>query len=222
MRLNRNHHAGYTIDQTILIVAIIAILVTIIIATVGWQLIGRTGGTKLAAQFRQIEDAAGQFYAEHFQWPHQAINLAGDTAAESRQVMYALTGEHSGYNSSIDGGRLENYVSGFSVDNPGAAATARGLQHDFSSGANRLIYMWELPIPAATGLGTGNYLIVEFENVPSTEAREADEAVDGAVDSVVGRVFYRDTGTTCSGGGVPASATSSAIKNVCYAANIVQ
>jgi Tfp pilus assembly protein PilE len=63
---------GYTIDQTILIVAIIAILVTIIILTVGWNIINKASGTKLAAQFKQIEDANGQFYAQHRTWPHRA------------------------------------------------------------------------------------------------------------------------------------------------------
>ena len=53
---------GYTIDQTILIVAIIAILITLIIVTIGWTLLNRTGGTKLASQLQQVETAVAQFY----------------------------------------------------------------------------------------------------------------------------------------------------------------
>ena len=60
--------AGYTLDQTILIVAIIAILITLIVATIGWALLNRAGGTKLAAQLKQIEDANGLFFSSYNQW----------------------------------------------------------------------------------------------------------------------------------------------------------
>jgi hypothetical protein len=64
---------GYTIDQTILIVAIIAILITLVIVTVGWTLLNRTSGTKLASQLVQIDDAVAQFYDTNRAFP---TNLA--------------------------------------------------------------------------------------------------------------------------------------------------
>jgi type II secretory pathway pseudopilin PulG len=65
---------GYTIDQTILIVAIIAILITLVIVTIGWTLLNRTGGTKLASQLGQIDDAVAQFYDTNRAFP---TDLAG-------------------------------------------------------------------------------------------------------------------------------------------------
>lgn len=64
---------GYTIDQTILIVAIIAILITLVIVTIGWTLLNRTSGTKLASQLGQIDDAVAQFYDTNRAFP---TNLA--------------------------------------------------------------------------------------------------------------------------------------------------
>jgi type II secretory pathway pseudopilin PulG len=64
---------GYTIDQTILIVAIIAILITLVIVTIGWTLLNRTSGTKLASQLGQINDAVAQFYDTNRTFP---TNLA--------------------------------------------------------------------------------------------------------------------------------------------------
>ena len=73
---------GYTIDQTILIVAIIAILITLVIVTVGWQLINRTSGTKAAAQVRQVEDANGQFFsAQRVGRPSTVVTGLPSTAA---------------------------------------------------------------------------------------------------------------------------------------------
>lgn len=60
---------GYTIDQTILIVAIIAILITLVIVTIGWTLLNRTSGTKLASQLNQIDDAVAQFYDTNRAFP---------------------------------------------------------------------------------------------------------------------------------------------------------
>lgn len=72
---------GYTIDQTILIVAIIAILITLVIVTIGWTLLNRTSGTKLASQLGQIDDAIAQFYDTNRAFPTNmaALQNAGLT-----------------------------------------------------------------------------------------------------------------------------------------------
>jgi hypothetical protein len=220
-------NAGYTIDQTILIIAIIAILITIVIATVGWDLINRAGGAKLAAQFRQVEDAVGQFFATHSMWPHQAINgvTVPIDATEAGQVMYALTGD-PGINwvSSIDTTKLRNHVTGFAVSNPTAGVTARLLDHDFGGNADSTIRMFMGAPAASTGLSGNSYLIVQFNNVPAPETLEADEAIDGSLESQIGRVFYREDGTNCAtaGGQAGAHNTQAEKDTVCYAANLVQ
>jgi hypothetical protein len=220
-------HAGYTIDQTILIIAIIAILITIVIATVGWDLINRAGGAKLAAQFRQVEDAVGQFFATHSMWPHQAVNgiSVPIDATEAGQVMYALTGD-PGINwvSSIDTSELRNHVTGFSVSNPTAGVTARLLEHDFGGNADSTIRMFMGAPAASSGLSGNSYLIVQFSNVPAPEVLEADEAIDGSLESQIGRVFYREDGSNCAtAGGQTGAHNSQAEKDtVCYAANLVQ
>lgn len=68
---------GYTIDQTILIVAIIAILITLIIVTIGWTLLNRTSGTKLASQLGQVDDAIAQYYDANKTFPTTANQLQG-------------------------------------------------------------------------------------------------------------------------------------------------
>ena len=68
--------AGYTLDQTILIVAVIAILVTIIVGSVGWEVLNRASSAKIAAHLKQIETAVGVYYKENNNtWPTSASVL---------------------------------------------------------------------------------------------------------------------------------------------------
>ena len=46
--------AGFTLDQTILVVAVIAILATIIISSVAWNVLNRANATRLTAHLTQI------------------------------------------------------------------------------------------------------------------------------------------------------------------------
>ncbi|MDD9912134.1 MAG: hypothetical protein OXR68_07045 [Alphaproteobacteria bacterium] len=219
----KQRHAGYTIDQTILIVAIIAILITIIIATVGWDLISRTGGAKLAAQFRQIEDANGQFFAEHMRWPHQARG-ANDAGAVSLQNLtaHAAALADAGFQNTICGGAcavgdVKNFLPGLRWN--GAVA-----EHSFGSGsAADVITMAAAAPPAATALGGNTYLLVAMFSVSRAEALEADEKIDGNTSAILGRVFYRTAGAAdpCAVGGAVLGANDQFV-NVCYAANLVQ
>jgi len=208
--------SGYTIDQTILIVAIIAILVTLIIITVGWNLINKASGTKLASQLRQIEDATGQFYAAYRIWPHQggaagttlsAANtlraLAGDTAIAVNPI---ITGSPSG---------LRNYIPGFR--NNGA-----NVVHNFGTGGT--ILMTTVTTPYGN---RGTYLVVQFTNVPFSEVQQAEWGIDGEAnqDYDAGRVAATAAGTNCTVAaptGVAVNTAASTLVNVCYAANIIQ
>ena len=212
--LNTQHHqsiAGYTIDQTILIVAIIAILITIIIATVGWDLINRAGGSKFAAQMRQMEDSTGQFFAQHRVFPVDAST--GTLVVREGNVMRVLAGDAAGggltYAANIDTTAMRNTIAG-------VARAGNVFSHTFGGGGT--ITAHAAAAPAATLLGTNTYLVFQFDDVPLAEALEADETIDGNVSNTVGRVVYRNTGA-CDVGG--AAATNSTV-NVCYFANLMQ
>lgn len=208
---------GYTIDQTILIVAIIAILITLIIATVGWDLINRAGGTKLAAQMRQIEDAAGQFYAQHQVWPHQATTSGNNWIAQARVL--GNTGTGYTLNSNVDTTEMKNLISGFTDD-------GTNMLHNFGAGGE--ILMAVNTAPTAAAIGTNQYFIAQFANVPINEAEEADEAIDGEIDPISGRFFYRASGdcarnsSTASAPGGAVIAAGTATVTACYAANLIQ
>lgn len=214
---NIKRNLGYTIDQTILIVAIIAILITLIIATVGWDLINRAGGTKLAAQMRQVEDAAGQFYAQHQVWPYQA-STAGNRW-DIQPLVLANAGAGYTLNANVDSTEVKNLISGFDYD-------GTNVNHGF--GAGGIINMVVNQAPNSAGIGANQYFIVQMNGVPINEVEEADEAIDGSIDPVTGRMFYRSSGNCATdnsfapapGGNVLVGGTSNV--NVCYAANLIQ
>lgn len=152
--------AGYTLDQTILIVAVIAILVTIIIGSLGWELLGRAGGTKLASHLRQIEAANGEFYAKYSMWPIDA--------ALSGKGMLVLAGDNEALDEAklelADGETLKNYLPTYEKD-------GEDVKSPFGRGGT---------ITMSNGDYEGQtYVVVTFTNVPMSEAENADEAIDG-------------------------------------------
>jgi len=153
--------AGYTLDQTILIVAVIAILVTIIVGSMGWELLSRAGGTKMASHLRQIETANGQFYAEYDMWPYEATN--NSSPADNMLVLLGDTTKATEL--TLDAGEeLKNYLPSYETD--GSTVT-----HPFGSGGE-ITQEVELN-------GTQNYLTLTLVSVPRAEAMEADESIDG-------------------------------------------
>ena len=155
-----NRIAGYTIDQTILIVAVIAILVTMIIGSVGWDLLSRAGGTKLASHLRQVEQANGQFYSTHYVWPTVAVS-------GSTNPFLAL----------IDKSVLKStYKANFKNLLPSYADDT----HTFGGGGD--IIMDQVNFDGS------QYIRIKFTDVPSQEYKEADEAIDGKLSSTEGRL----------------------------------
>lgn len=211
------NNKGYTIDQTILIVAIIAILITLVIVTVGWQLINRSSGTKLGAQLRQIEDANGQFYSGQHVWPNQALVTASANATNNVTAL-ANGLATSAFASNINTSDLRNLLPGYKV-------SGGAVQHGF--GAGGAVTQDDNVFSNTAMSGTNHYLVVQFASVPRSEAEEADKAIDGVLGYNVGRVVYQSTGnclaaaggtTTMPTGGQPSSATVT----LCYAANVIQ
>jgi Tfp pilus assembly protein PilE len=205
---------GYTIDQTILIVAIIAILITLVIVTVGWQLINRSSGTKAGAQLKQVEDANGQFFSDQRVWPHQAYTAPAPSPANN---MLALANNGiTTWAANVDATRLKNFLPGFRV-------TGGVVQHSF--GGNGAITEQANRYVAANNIGTDLRLVVQFAAVPLADAREADRAIDGAEGFNTGRVVYGTTAclNATSGGPISNPGTQPTTGNVfiCYAANTI-
>lgn len=211
---------GYTIDQTILIVAIIAILVTLIILSVGWQLINRTSGTKLASQFKQIEDANGLYYASYRVWPDDGYT-DGDNEDDT---MVSLAGG-PGLTAAPTVVNPRNLIPGFVV----TAGPNGNVQHNFSSGG--LIKMVRLDDPY--GEHQGQHFVVEFQGVPFSEAVEAELAIDAAGDDAninftTGRIVAEDDvagdclDNTVDAAPVRGTTEEGAMVTVCYVANLTQ
>lgn len=165
--------AGYTIDQTILIVAVIAILITLVIASVGWDILTRAGGTKLASNLRQIEDSIGMYYSDNGGiWPPNAVALT--------------TGGTSG----------KNYVPGFAA----TGGTATTLDHDFGAGGTITLTVVtntaaNTPCPGVSGAA---FQHIALSAIPETEAVRADASVDGEDGNAAGRMYWTAPGSGVS------------------------
>lgn len=153
---------GYTIDQTILIVAVIAILVTMIIGSVGWDLLTRAGGTKMQSHLVQFENAAGSFFSQYGRWPH-------DVTGSGRDAMLALIRSDVSWTDSFDpGDDFRTYLPAY---DPGAVTD---VEHPFGGGSENAHVTLE------TETVSGQEVIVfELTNVPADEYRRAEEGIDG-------------------------------------------
>ncbi len=206
---------GYTIDQTILIVAIIAILITLVIVTVGWQLINRTGGTKAAAQVKQIEDANGQFFSAHRVWPHEAYS-APSVSASNNMLALANNGITT-WRANVNPNNLKNLISGFAV-------TGGAVNHNFGTGgAITMQPARYLSSGTDMGIGSDMRMVVQFASVPLAEAKEADQNIDGKEGYNTGRIIYGTNPCigTANGNVTAPSEASSGNVYMCYAGNTV-
>ena len=178
MNINLRQNYGYTIDQTILIVAVIALLVTLIIGSVAWDMLSRAGGTKLASHLRQFETANGQFYAKYTVWPHQAASTnSPDGIFKTLMDEAAL---ESTFRPSNGGPDFENYIPSYTL-------TGGPVQHTFGAGGDVTMDLSSnLGITCASG--SQNYLVISMTNVPAQEFMETDESLDGFPDCDNGRL----------------------------------
>ena len=209
LRANR----GYTLDQTILIIAIIAILVTLIILTVGWNLINRASGTRLASQLGNVQDALGNYYGDLRQWPK------GTTSNPTKDAA-ALAG-YGDANSST-----KNYIAGLN-------ASASGVTHNPNSQSNRRVLVSQVTgsSTAWTGPAGTVYEVVEFQNVAGSDFTAADNSIDsgdgGAAGSVRaiaagGSAPTATTGCFATAPTFISATTANTYYDICYRANNVQ
>lgn len=183
--------AGYTIDQTILIVAVIAVLITLIIASVGWDLLNRTSGTKFASYLKQIEEANGAFYARQGVWPHIAVEQDGVVTGAANLEVANITVLAS--NSVLDtttpsdySDRWKPYLNGFDLND---ATTPYQVEHEFGTGG--LISQTADILRTTPVCEDGaNHLVIQMNDVPLTEVVNADETIDGEINSAEGRLKY--------------------------------
>ena len=128
---------GYTLDQTILVVGIVAILLTLIIVSIGWNLINRSKATKAIGLLKQIEGANNKFYAIHQYWPEEAIMAANNNSWPSgglprEQAIHVLVDPlyiDNGSNVAVSNNLVENHqnlINGLRDD-----AGNGYLTHDF-------------------------------------------------------------------------------------------
>jgi hypothetical protein len=169
---------GYTIDQTILIVAVIAILVTMIIGSVGWDLLSRAGGTKLSSHLRQFETANGQFYAKHSLWAHQCV-----AGSDSFGALISIDALDQSLMPGFQPSDFENLLPSYEF--PAGGGT---VQHNFGSGGDIT-----MDVQAFSGQ---DYLAIRMTSIPKAEFEEADEGIDGALNAGEGRLQGTDNGST--------------------------
>jgi hypothetical protein len=180
-------NAGYTIDQTILIIAIIAILITIIIATVGWDLLQRAGGAKVASHLRQVEGSIGEFYSRHQLWPHEALGLAvgvttaGGISNQARILNDGTLGTDPSFVAADHKVALSSY---------GATGANTGLQHGLGAGGAGNMFL--RTVTTCGGIAGDTYEI-NFTAMTQDEVERADASIDGAVDGTAGRLRYTGT-----------------------------
>lgn len=76
-RRQKSRISGFTLDQTILVVAVIAVLATIIISSVAWSVLNRANATRIASHLSQVANSIGSHYQDNYhEWPSNASDLA--------------------------------------------------------------------------------------------------------------------------------------------------
>jgi Tfp pilus assembly protein PilE len=149
-----NKLSGFTLDQTILVVAVIAILATIIISSVAWNVLNRANATKMNAHLTQITNAIGNFYQDNdYVWPDNAEDLAPYLA---------------GYNV-ITGGRLTTPFGTSGAQSEFALANG-------NTGGTRLIAGGSCTKSSSV---PDCYITLTMTNVQVQELLQANESIDG-------------------------------------------
>lgn len=207
---------GYTIDQTILVVAVIAILITLIIASVGWDLITRASGAKLASYLTQVEQAGGSFYGRHGMWMDTALDVSlGAGAANPADNMRVLKENFFAAGDRFDQ-NFQSYLPGFASDGV-------NLFSGYGDGASDFMELHNQDASVVSGdQPAAQYFILEMHDIPFAEAVRADIAIDSQEDDSNGRVVYQDDsglGNACTAAVGGASGTVNV--ELCYVANVI-
>jgi Tfp pilus assembly protein PilE len=212
-----SQRAGYTIDQTILIVVIISILITLVITTIGWQLINRTSGTKLGSQLSEMETAVSQYYSANKAFPHQVFGTLATSSITSEMLMRVLKGVNvtnmvAPYNTANN---RTDLLSGFKL-----------VGDEVKTQNDKVVTMINVTSLNNWVAGsTASWLAVQVKDVPLPEAQEADRVIDFTESATAGRLVYTADTSDCiptTSGVAPtvtAPGANAAKVTVCYAAS---
>lgn len=162
--------AGFTLDQTILVVAVIAVLATVIISSVAWDVLSKANATKLTAHLTQIGDAMGQYYRDNsHQWP-----------TDSTQLVEYLGGSYSSQGPNDLRTPFASGSTPSSMSIPSAFANGREL----ASGS------------ACDPDDPSNdcYVVMEMTNVDTADVVQADKNIDGEPKTAAERTAARTNG----------------------------
>jgi len=165
-KIRSNKLSGFTLDQTILVVAVIAVLATIIISSVAWNVLSKANATKINAHLQQVTDAIGNFYQDGDGvnlnvWPQDAEDigryLAGYNVSGNNLITPFGTSSATSVLALQGGTNTDNSDhQGFRLSTAGTAATA---------------------CPASGGLDC--YITVTITNLQAQEVIQANESIDG-------------------------------------------
>lgn len=164
-KTNTRRLAGFTLDQTILVVAVIAVLATIIISSVAWNVLNRANATKLNAHLQQISDSIGNYYqdgdgTEINAWPSKASQLnrylAGYTPSTTDNLYTPFGTASNKSELVIVGGGNER---GYSLTTNGSSASI-----------------------CASG-DMDCYILIRITNIQAQEAEQANESIDGPAET---------------------------------------
>lgn len=146
--------AGFTLDQTILVVAVIAILATIIISSVAWSVLSKANATKIAAHLTQIGDAIGNYYRDNdHQWPETAQDLKAYLGSYAK----------SGSNDLITPFGTSSNPAVLSID-----TVSKNTGKSLSTGN------------ICSGGEIDCYIVLKISNMPVEDLKEANESIDGS------------------------------------------
>lgn len=157
-------NAGYTLDQTILIVSIMAVMSTLVVSQFGSNVIDRARGLKVASILQQVGQANQIFKLYHNAWPHELSR----TGSATDNAMLLAGGQN----------RSQNLLPNFKVVN-------NTLQHDLGLGG-------EVAQSVMRFQGQ-NYIVISISNIPQGEAEAADKIIDGRINPTDGRLQYDAT-----------------------------
>ncbi|MCP4355830.1 MAG: type II secretion system protein [Proteobacteria bacterium] len=171
--------SGFTLDQTILVVAVIAVLATVIISSVAWTVLTRANATRMTAHLAQIADSVGNYYQDNGNdWPANAAELQPYLAG------YSVSGASA--DELVTPFGTSNVESRLSFDNAGSVLSAVGASGTACNTATQ---------------ESDCYFTVTLSNIQAQEAAEANNAIDGKSEGVValastkGRLRWTAVGT---------------------------
>lgn len=219
------HRLGYTLDQTILIIAIIAIVVTLVIGTTAWRLISTSDATKAASILRMVEQANQTFKSTYGRWPEEMIREGGDPADATRGPVMNILQTDAVTTWDTSSRIAQKFQAQFEPLMEPTPVIGTIPQHTIGDGGELAQQQMALnPTTRAFGaITTGNYYIIRMTNLSLDTANNLDEIIDGEENRLQGRLRVvstagsNDIGIDCFDNAAIAAGALTA--NVCYLAN---